>query len=196
MKEILTDDDLLFMELIVLCFEEELNKFLEDANGESELVIILKGHLYIENQLDNLLKKSLVYPEIILDKRMRFVDKTRLAVAMGLIPRPEIHPILRLNDIRNAFAHNLSYQLNERDIFKVNDSFSKRQKQNYQQYKDKHKEKFELIENLKLSIFTVWITILEDFLIPSDLRNKLEMYRQWMKDQKKKKNRTKLEIKD
>lgn len=186
MEEIVTDDDLQFMESVAAKFEEELRRFSEDTDGESDLAIMLRGHLYIENQLENLLSQALVHPEMILDKRMRFVDKTRLAVAMGLISKKEMYAILRLNELRGAFAQNPAYQISAKDTTKVIGSFSKRQKQSYQKYKEKLDEKFASNENLKLSIFTVWVTLFEDSLIPADLKERLQRHSKWIKDQKKK----------
>ncbi|WJQ82707.1 hypothetical protein [Brevibacillus brevis] len=54
-------------------YERKLYEFTSSTDGKGFLQAILKGHLYIEQELNLLLIKHLKYPDH-LDKRMNFIS--------------------------------------------------------------------------------------------------------------------------
>lgn len=88
----------------------------------------LGAHLYIENELNKLLRKSLKYPDDLIGTKMRFIDKLRLVFAMGIIPMEEMEVMVKVNKLRNSFSHNLDYVINESIVNDIIDSLSDRRK--------------------------------------------------------------------
>ena len=74
---------------------------------DEPLQVVLRGFLYIEAELITLVKEKFVEPDVIDLAQVRFETLLRLSVALGLLEKPQIHIYLKLNRIRNAFAHNL-----------------------------------------------------------------------------------------
>jgi len=72
-------------------------------------VVILRGHLLIEELLDELIAASLKYPPAIKGARLTFFQK--LCIAQGIIGRSRNDsrwkPIKELNKLRNTISHNL-----------------------------------------------------------------------------------------
>lgn len=71
--------------------------------------MILRGHLLIEELLDQLIAAHLKYPKAINDARLTFFQK--LCIAQGMIGRSNEDftwiPIKKLNELRNSISHNL-----------------------------------------------------------------------------------------
>lgn len=92
-----------------------ISKFLKDNDAlrahllevDEPLQFVLRGFLYIEAELITLVKEKFVEPDIIDLAQVRFETLLRLSVALGLLEKTQIHVYLKLNKIRNAFAHNL-----------------------------------------------------------------------------------------
>lgn len=76
-------------------------------------LLILKGHLLVEEQLDNIIRAVLMEPERLRDVRLSFQQKFRLARAInGYDPNDREDPDLLggiddLNLLRNSLAHRL-----------------------------------------------------------------------------------------
>lgn len=75
-----------------------------------QVLLILKTHLLVEQQMNDFLKAQLPNPDAILKKKPRFIHKLNLLRA--LIPEPsptDLWDMLEeLNSIRNRIAHKLS----------------------------------------------------------------------------------------
>ncbi|MDQ0884839.1 hypothetical protein [Peribacillus sp. V2I11] len=97
-------------------FKKEVADFLADLEHENELQAILRGHLYIENELVKLLKGVLVEPTYVLSNNFGFMNKLSLAVGLGLITKDAFDVYRRFNTIRNNYAHKLSYKVTEADL--------------------------------------------------------------------------------
>ncbi len=71
--------------------------------------VILRGHLLVEELLDELIAAHLKYPTAIADARLTFFQK--LCIAQGIIGRSNKDftwiPIKALNKLRNSISHNL-----------------------------------------------------------------------------------------
>ncbi|PHA61734.1 hypothetical protein [Bacillus wiedmannii] len=102
-------------EMMLKEFKEVTSKFMEDTEGENELQVILRGHLYLENEIERLLRFVLVEPDFILTERFMFMNKVNLAFALGLIPKDRIAGYKKINKIRNEYAHKLDFEITEKD---------------------------------------------------------------------------------
>ena len=102
-------------------FSKGFRKFLDDTRGENQLEVVIRGHLYVESELDNLLKLKLKEPRFLFENSFMFNSKLKTALALGLIKGEEKSAYSKLNKLRNDFAHNLNYELTEKDF---NDIFS------------------------------------------------------------------------
>ena len=76
---------------------------------EDELGLIIKGHLFVEFVINQIILRRCKSPkEILTDSRAYpFSVKLQLVYAMGLIPNPIFQNIRKINRIRNELAHNL-----------------------------------------------------------------------------------------
>lgn len=100
----------------------DVDEFMKATNEEDELQIILRGHLYIEHEIEKLLRNYLVEPKYVLGSRSMFMNKLNLATALGLISVSKRNSYKKLNDLRNAYAHELNYKMTEEDLNKLVDS--------------------------------------------------------------------------
>lgn len=81
-----------------------------------KLYLILRGHLYIENELNKLLEGFLPNPEILELYKESFRRKIDLAFALNLI-KPKLYDILLgFNELRNKYAHRLKYNISHDEI--------------------------------------------------------------------------------
>lgn len=92
-------------------FQRDFKKFFDDTKGEDQLQVIIRGHLYIEHEIDKLLHKKLKHPEHVFTNNFMFNGKLNWSLALGLIPDEHKTAYSKFNTIRNKFAHNLNYQL-------------------------------------------------------------------------------------
>lgn len=65
---------------------EQVREFLTVTDGEDSLQIVLRGHLYVEYELERLLRHNIENPDSILTNRFMFMNKLNLATALGLLP--------------------------------------------------------------------------------------------------------------
>lgn len=89
--------------------------WLADLNKESPLELVLRGHLWIESQLIELLSIVVPFPEAVDFSRFSFPQKVALAAAHGFIAPDETAAYLKLNSLRNKVAHRLNAALSEQD---------------------------------------------------------------------------------
>lgn len=78
-----------------------------DIAARDDLGVVLRGHLYVEHVLDEMLGLMVAYPTALKGLRLSFQRKVGLARALGLLLRGEEKPLLALNSVRNAYAHDL-----------------------------------------------------------------------------------------
>lgn len=97
------------------------NKFFEHIPDDSDLtLIVLKGHLLIEEELNKIIKNDFEYPEAILTGRFSFTQSYRVVMASHFKENRKWlwDSIDHLNKIRNKFAHNLEPKDIDSDISK------------------------------------------------------------------------------
>jgi hypothetical protein len=81
------------------------------------LTIVLMGHLVIENLLVESIKTKMELPQEFDPYTLYFPSKVELCVSLKIIPIEKKNCYLKLNSIRNKFAHQLNYDLNYDDVF-------------------------------------------------------------------------------
>ncbi len=73
--------------------------------------LFIRGHLYLEALLSEILERSFAHPESMNDVATTFFGKVKLAHALGKIT-PEVEGLLlKINGVRNKLAHRLDYKL-------------------------------------------------------------------------------------
>ena len=87
-------------------FEAEIRSFTEAIIHDVELVVVLRGHLYLERAIFALLCKS-EPGRVDHFKGMTFSQKVTALQPKGLVPDEAIKGIRAINRIRNEFAHQL-----------------------------------------------------------------------------------------
>jgi hypothetical protein len=108
-------------------FSREFSKALQ---GEDELGVIIRAHIYIESELDKYLAKSLTdYGQL---GRLDYGMKVRLALASGL-RRDLKAPLNALEGLRNKFAHQLGMTLTAADVDNFYNTFGKTERNSVDQ---------------------------------------------------------------
>lgn len=156
-------------------FELQYNEFSADIDSDNPIQIILKGHLYIEHELTELLKRKLVdHTKLELDK-FKFSSLYRLVFALGLLPE-EIYPVIKgINDLRNNCAHDLKYTFGTKECKRIEDAFSGGFKKQYMSFlSSSKKEQTNELVKLQMILFTVWEKIKAENIIPSNIKEKLK----------------------
>lgn len=82
---------------------------------EDILAFIIRGHLYCEASLVELLRQSFKNPDAVNIDRLTFSLKVNLCSALGSLTPDLRSGLLQLNSLRNKIAHNLEYEVQESD---------------------------------------------------------------------------------
>lgn len=114
-----------FRRLIAEKINRDIKAFFRATDGEDELQVILRGHLYIEHEFEKMLRNHLVEPQFILDNRFMFMNKLNLATSLGLISVSKRNSYKKFNDLRNKYAHTLNFKMAEKDLNGLIDSMDK-----------------------------------------------------------------------
>jgi hypothetical protein len=95
--------------------KEIRDRFIADTQGEDDLGVILRAHLYLESTLVELIREFLEEPQAIKLERLQFPVKLQLAIAVGALLDEYIAPLKLLNSLRNRFAHDIGTKISELD---------------------------------------------------------------------------------
>ncbi|PFZ19541.1 hypothetical protein [Bacillus wiedmannii] len=133
---------------------EQMRRFLDDTDAEDDLQIFLRGHLYIEHEIEKLLRNELVDPDSILTDRFMFANKVKLAIALGLIPKDMLTTYNKLNSIRNKYAHELKFQIKDKHLSDLVSTFNEEIKKDYTRWNNSYKDGTPL--QLRLALIAVW----------------------------------------
>ncbi len=82
---------------------ELLGDFLQTVSHEEDLVAVLRGHLMVDVQLNDLLAQRLGGSDVL--AFVAFQDKVTLTKRHELVPKDFRKLLLAVNDLRNSFAH-------------------------------------------------------------------------------------------
>jgi len=116
----------------------QMDEFVRDTAADTALMIVLKGHIYIEHELEEMLKIGLTEPGTIFKKdgntRIGFETKLNWAVAIGMLPMDVRAAYANLNTLRNKYAHKLDANLTDEDLKGIKDGFNTRVNENYKKF--------------------------------------------------------------
>jgi len=76
-------------------------------NVPDPLTLMIRGHQCVERVLNLAISETLAEPHALEIERQTFAFKIDLAVAIGLVPKDERPAFVKVNRLRNDFAHNL-----------------------------------------------------------------------------------------
>ena len=82
---------------------------------DDDLVAVVRGHIYIEQQVNRLIKGLFPYPEKIDYSRLGWPQRVELSLALGLKAQYG-PPLKKLGTIRNKFAHRPEVTLADSDV--------------------------------------------------------------------------------
>ncbi len=126
-------------------FRKEIDFMIEALTKEDPLGVLIRGHLYVESRLMQVISFSLRDPGAIDLTRLQFPIKLDLAVAMGLLTENDKRGYARLNALRNQVAHRFNSEISETDERSLYNALNREQKK----AGDVHREAF---SGLPLSI--------------------------------------------
>jgi hypothetical protein len=86
--------------------DENINRILKNLLNEDPLGAVIRGHLYVESKLIQLIEEALPDPGAIDLARLQFPIKLDLAVALELLSDSDKRAYAALNAVRNTMAHN------------------------------------------------------------------------------------------
>lgn len=84
--------------------------FVDAINGEDPLGVLLRAHLFVEQDLTAIIEQRVAYPDL-LPPRLTFAQKLAIVVAMGAIPEQTLPFYRKLNKLRNDTAHDLGFMM-------------------------------------------------------------------------------------
>jgi len=103
---------------LVLDFEMVISSrlFLSHVNSEDELVMVVRSHQDLDELLAQAISEALIEMHFLDVERIPFSLKVELGVALGKIEGDMRSPLLKLNAIRNEFAHDSKTKLTEKHV--------------------------------------------------------------------------------
>src|SRR3954454_9948496 len=82
-------------------------------NVDSPVEMLLRGHLFVEQQLTEVLREALPNPDALDFTRLNFPTLVSLGSSLGLpnLAAEDVPALLKLNTLRNRLAHRLDWNL-------------------------------------------------------------------------------------
>ena len=93
----------------------DAESFYRDLSKDDSLSVTIKGAIYVEQQIDRLLKAISHDPEYFEKIDLTYLQRIQLAIALGL-PRRFLAPLKALGEIRNKFAHVIRGEITSGDM--------------------------------------------------------------------------------
>lgn len=156
-------------------FEERLEKFNKDIDDQNIMYVLVKAHLYIEYELEEILRKYVKYSEHLNLSSMSFSQKENLVLALGIVPDSEKNSLHSINKIRNNFAHNLDYEFDEAILENnIIGQFSLSTKKKYEENLNFYYKKYGdgLGGKLRCAVSIIWGNLLEMRIISPSITHK------------------------
>lgn len=101
----------------------DMDDFHEHLDDGSDLEAIIRGQLYLEHVLLELLREALPRFERLNVSRMPFSTKVDLCDALGVLHSELPPPFKKINALRNEVAHNLNFEMTATDKAALFDTF-------------------------------------------------------------------------
>ena len=90
----------------------EKHQILAEVFGDvdRDVLVVLKGHLLIEESLNNIIENFIYHPDKLKNANLSFYQKIHIAKSMSIAQENNTmwQLIEKLNSLRNDFAHNLT----------------------------------------------------------------------------------------
>lgn len=136
----------------------DLDLFMSHMRGRGLVEVFLRGHLWVEKFLDDLLEAVLADPAANQLDRMSFSQKVGLAQALGTVAPAEAAPLRMMNKARNRLAHDLAGDASTKDLAALEDSLSGLQKKLFDTQLARHPEAGE-IRRLEFVVHSILLTL-------------------------------------
>lgn len=81
--------------------------------------IFIRGHLYLESLMSEIIKKSYVDNDAAFEIGKMFYNKVKLLKASGIIDDSIEKLLLEINKVRNKMAHDMNYHLTFDDFYRL-----------------------------------------------------------------------------
>ena len=104
-------------------------EFIQATKRDDTLAIVLKAHLYIEAELEELLRLGTKNYKA-LDLKY-FKEKLNLCYGIGLIDKDLYTVLKKFNTIRNKYGHSMDFEITETDFKEMYDLMNSEQKGEY-----------------------------------------------------------------
>lgn len=90
-----------------------------DERASEKLHLVLRGHLYLEYLLNEIVDKKTDNPTALQSLNFGFYKKVKYLLAIGVIDDQFSELLLFFNSIRNSYAHKLHYDLDFDVVFEL-----------------------------------------------------------------------------
>jgi len=114
-------------------FKRMIKALKEDPNSRL-LATSLRFHLLIEYYLDLIISNFLKRGFVLVDSNITFSQKINIVDSFGVVPENIIISIKKLNTLRNKSAHDIDYQISEKDVDNIGRPFGKNYTEFAQRY--------------------------------------------------------------
>lgn len=108
---------------------QKRKEFILATKRDDTLAIVLKAHLYIEAELEEILRLGTKNYKA-LDLKY-FKEKLNLCYGIGLIDRDLYTVLKKFNTIRNKYGHRVDFEITEIDFKEMYDLMNSEQKREY-----------------------------------------------------------------
>jgi hypothetical protein len=180
--------------------KEEIFKFMASVFVLSPVEVIVKGHLLIEQEINQIIEIHLKEPVNLKNIGTKFASKLELAVAVGALTKEEKNALAKFNKIRNNVAHDVSYTIEQKDFDGIWSTLLKKQKELFTTLQQALKTQNYNVESplvkMQLIIFILWLHLISSIRIGFPHKKELERLKQYYEYvvEEKKKHIEQLEI--
>lgn len=116
----------------LLAVDARRDKLYVALDGEDDLGIVLRSHIYLEHEIKEFILASASNPKQIKFSDFDYDKVVALALALGLDPSLKA-PLLAIGNLRNRFAHNLDMALTRQEANNIYNTLSAAMKADIQQ---------------------------------------------------------------
>ena len=106
-------------------FEADQELVLELVNQGNDLLIVIRCHLLIESYLIKLIESELPNPSALNIDKLNFTQKIELGLALDILHQDMKGFLLKINNLRNKFAHDHLKKITEKDITELENCLDK-----------------------------------------------------------------------
>ena len=148
LKILATSDHELIEQSAQFCFDRK--EFSRRMRSGEEWQQLVQCQIYLEHVVDQLLRESIPFPEEVSFSRMAFRQRLDLARALDLIAADLTAAIRLLTKLRNNVAHNLSFEISEKDIDDLRNATPKAMRKAILDGKNREKDEIKFFELLEV----------------------------------------------